>query len=128
MFYVYSTEEIITQEPGLSSNHQSNWITGGTFGSRSAVLLFKSSALASPTEASIHEKPGHKLHITYKVLQAETKLLSKLLECHGVREVAPNSSDFNLLWTGSHPKPGKCFKSMLKFEMNILPLRKLMFF
>lgn len=71
------------------------------------MLLFKSSALASPTECSIREKPAHKLHVTYKVLQAETKLLSKLLECHGINEVAQNSSDFNLLWTGSHPKPGE---------------------
>lgn len=46
-----------------------------------------------------------------QVLQAETKLLSKLLDCHGISEVAPNSSDFNLLWTGSHPKPGTTLQS-----------------
>ncbi|CAH1975002.1 unnamed protein product [Acanthoscelides obtectus] len=75
-------------------------------GSNNAVLLFRSSALAESNEYLIREKPAFKLHITYKVLQAETKLLSKLLDCHGICEVAPNSSDFNLLWTGSHPKPG----------------------
>uniref|UniRef100_V5G4R9 Tubulin--tyrosine ligase-like protein 5 n=1 Tax=Anoplophora glabripennis TaxID=217634 RepID=V5G4R9_ANOGL len=95
--------QIITQEPCLIND---SWLLGGPLGSRNATLVFRSSALANANELSIHEKPGYKLHITYKVLQAETKLLSKLLDCHGVSEVAPNSSDFNLLWTGSHPKPG----------------------
>jgi hypothetical protein len=95
--------KIITHEPTLPPD---TWLLGGTLGCRNACLVFKSSALANCTQISIQEKPGYKLHITYKVLQAETKLLSKLLECHGITEVAPNSSDFNLLWTGSHPKPG----------------------
>lgn len=82
------------------------WLIGGPLGSRNSVLVFRSSALASPTDISIQSKPAFKLHITYKVSQAETKLLSKLLDCHGVSEVANNCSDFNLLWTGSHPKPG----------------------
>ncbi|KAF2881607.1 hypothetical protein ILUMI_24550 [Ignelater luminosus] len=82
------------------------WLSGGPLGSRNAILIFRSSALANPTEVSVQNKPAYKLHITYKVSQAETKLLSKLLDCHGVSEVANNSSDFNLLWTGSHPKPG----------------------
>nr|CAI5827763.1 unnamed protein product [Callosobruchus analis] len=81
-------------------------LLSGPLGSKNAVLLFRSSALADSNEYLIREKPAFKLHITYKVLQAETKLLSKLLDCHGICEVAPNSSDFNLLWTGSHPKPG----------------------
>ncbi|XP_074037435.1 tubulin tyrosine ligase-like 5 isoform X3 [Leptinotarsa decemlineata] len=98
------SEKIITEAPGLSS--EETWLSGGPAGSRSSVLMFRSSALANTSELAIQEKPAHKLHITYKVLQAETKLLSKLLDCHGVTEVAPNSSDFNLLWTGSHPKPG----------------------
>lgn len=102
MFYFLSNQ-IITQEPSLISD---SWLLGGPLGSRNAILVFRSSALANANELSIHEKPGYKLHITYKVLQAETKLLSKLLDCHGITEVAPNSSDFNLLWTGSHPKPG----------------------
>ncbi|XP_044265765.1 tubulin polyglutamylase TTLL5 isoform X1 [Tribolium madens] len=95
--------KVITQEPTVPPD---TWLLGGTLGNRHATLVFKSSALANCTQKSIQEKPGHKLHITYKVLQAETKLLSKLLECHGIVEVPPNSSDFNLLWTGSHPKPG----------------------
>ncbi|KAG5889397.1 hypothetical protein JTB14_018271 [Gonioctena quinquepunctata] len=95
-----------TQVPPKVPPKEENWLTGGPIGTRSSVLIFRSSALADTTQLSIKEKPGFKLHVTYKVLQAETKLLSKLLDCHGIMEVAPNSSDFNLLWTGSHPKPG----------------------
>lgn len=84
------------------------WLLGGTFGSRSAILLFKSSALASADDTAVQNMPASKLHVTYKVFQAETKLLAKLLECHGVTEVLNNGNNFNLLWTGSHPKPGQC--------------------
>lgn len=81
---------------------------GGTLGSRNALLLFKSSALATNTdELQVQNMPAYKLHVTYKVFQAETKLLAKLLECHGVTEVVNNGNNFNILWTGSHPKPGK---------------------
>ncbi|KAJ8979747.1 hypothetical protein NQ317_004734 [Molorchus minor] len=104
----FHSNKIITQEPGYASDI---WLVGGPLGSKNAVLLFRSSALANASELSIQEKPAYKLHITYKVLQAETKLLAKLLDCHGITEVAPNSSDFNLLWTGSHPKPGT-FRSL----------------
>ncbi|KAL3287127.1 hypothetical protein HHI36_001608 [Cryptolaemus montrouzieri] len=97
------SSNIITHEPTLPPD---TWLLCGPLGSRNAILVFKSSALAHTTELSIRDKPAYKLHITYKVLQAETKLLSKLLDCHGVTEVAANSSDFNLLWTGSHLKPG----------------------
>lgn len=105
-YFYCSTNNIIVHEPQLSPG---TWLLGGNLGSRNAILVFRSSALANATDESIQEKPGYKLHITYKVLQAETRLLSKILDCHGISEVAQNSSDFNLLWTGSHPKPGKYF-------------------
>ncbi|XP_076260052.1 tubulin tyrosine ligase-like 5 isoform X4 [Rhynchophorus ferrugineus] len=100
------TNLVRSQIPHEPCIPQDQWLMGGQLGSRNAILVFKSSALANTTEESNQSKPGYKLHVTYKVLQAETKLLSKLLDCHGITEVAPNSSDFNLLWTGSHPKPG----------------------
>ncbi|XP_066146909.1 tubulin polyglutamylase TTLL5 isoform X1 [Euwallacea fornicatus] len=97
------SSQILPCEPSIPSDQ---WLLGGPLGSRNAILVFKSSALANSTTASKQDKPGHKLHVTYKVLQAETKLLSKLLDCHGIAEVASNSTNFNLLWTGSQPKPG----------------------
>ncbi|CAH1980864.1 unnamed protein product [Acanthoscelides obtectus] len=100
----YSTK-VIQSEPSRSAS--TAWLWGGSFGSRNSVLLFHSSALAdADNEAVIKEKPGYKLHVTYKAFQAETKLLAKLLDCHGISEAAATSNDFNLLWTGSHPKPG----------------------
>lgn len=81
------------------------WLLGGTFGSRNAILLFKSTALANNDDLAVQNMPAFKLHITYKVVQAETRLLSKLLESHGVKEV--NNTNFNILWTGAHPKPGR---------------------
>ncbi|XP_065169169.1 tubulin polyglutamylase TTLL5 isoform X2 [Atheta coriaria] len=103
-----------THKPGLTdlrpkqndAQLTDSWLSGGTFGSRSSVLVFRSSALAQATDADIASKPGHKLHITFRVVQAETKLLAKLLECHGINEASPDSNDYNILWTGSHPKPG----------------------
>ncbi|CAH1155614.1 unnamed protein product [Phaedon cochleariae] len=95
--------EIASEEPNCQNEDSSAWLSRCYLGN--SILIFKSSSLANSSENAIQNKPGFKLHITYKVLQAETKLLSKLLKCHGVTEVAPNSSDFNLLWTGSHPKP-----------------------
>ncbi|KAB0803333.1 hypothetical protein PPYR_00303 [Photinus pyralis] len=82
------------------------WLSGGPAGSRNSILIFRSSALANASDNVVRSKPGYQLHTSYKVSQAETKLLSKLLECHGMVEAGNNSTDFNLLWTGSHPKPG----------------------
>lgn len=102
-FFSLFCRKVVTHEPHIPPE---KWLLGGTLGSKNAILVFRASALANSSERYIHSKPAHKLHITYKVLQAETKLLSKLLDCHGITEVSNNSSDFNLLWTGSHPKPG----------------------
>ncbi|RZB39363.1 salvador -like 1, partial [Asbolus verrucosus] len=55
--------KIITHEPSLPPD---TWLLGGTLGSRNASLVFKSSALANCSQHSIQEKPGYKLHITYK--------------------------------------------------------------
>lgn len=99
-------------EPTNSSATSANsWLVGGTLGSRHSMLIFRSSALANINHEHIRNKPAFKLHITYKVSQAETKLLSKLLDSHGVSEVTLDSDDFNLLWTGNHPKPG-VFRSL----------------
>ncbi|XP_018327942.1 tubulin polyglutamylase TTLL5 isoform X2 [Agrilus planipennis] len=96
--------EIINEKNGAEEDEQ--WLIGGPLGAKGALLVFRSSALANSSPLSIQRMPAYKLHITYKVSQAETKLLSKLLNAHGVSEITNNSCDFNLLWTGSHPRPG----------------------
>lgn len=107
---LFRTDEngLITRSLAIPSDV---WLIGGNLGNRNAVLVFRSSALACNTDDAIRSKPAFKLHVTYKVLQAETKLLSKLLDRHGFTEVPACNVDFNLLWTGSHPKPS-IFRSL----------------
>ncbi|KAI5642791.1 tubulin-tyrosine ligase family domain-containing protein [Phthorimaea operculella] len=52
-----------------------------------------------------HAMPARTLKITYKLVNTETKLLHRLLQAHGLQEAPPESKDFNLLWSGLHPKP-----------------------
>ncbi|XP_039281600.1 tubulin polyglutamylase TTLL5 [Nilaparvata lugens] len=77
---------------------------GGSSGaSTPPVLVFRCSALSQPPAP--HSAPAHLLHMTYKTQQTETKLLAAMLAAHGLKEVGQDVSDFNLLWTGIHPKP-----------------------
>ncbi|XP_058965337.2 tubulin polyglutamylase TTLL5 isoform X1 [Pocillopora verrucosa] len=48
---------------------------------------------------------AEKYHLTYKFVKTECKLVRSILNVHCFREVHPNSSNFNLMWTGSHIKP-----------------------
>jgi tubulin polyglutamylase TTLL5 len=43
--------------------------------------------------------------MTFKAGKTECKVVRQILQSHGFHEVHPNSSDFNLMWTGSHIKP-----------------------
>ncbi|XP_063539520.1 tubulin polyglutamylase TTLL5 [Cydia strobilella] len=49
--------------------------------------------------------PARLLKITYKLVNTETKLLHRLLQAHGLVEAVPDARDFNILWSGLHPKP-----------------------
>jgi hypothetical protein len=74
------------------------WIIGGPLGARNTVLRFRCSALSDPP---VHP-PAHELHMTYKTIQAETKLLSAVLCSHGMREVSKKmvlSSLFITFWS-----------------------------
>ncbi|EDO40146.1 predicted protein, partial [Nematostella vectensis] len=48
---------------------------------------------------------AEKFHLSYKFVKTECKLVRSILNSHAFREVHPNSSNFNLMWTGSHLKP-----------------------
>lgn len=58
--------------------------------------------LALPAESKAE---AEKYHLTYKFVKTECKLVRSILGVHCFREVHPNSSNFNLMWTGSHIKP-----------------------
>jgi hypothetical protein len=65
---------------------------GGTLGSRNTVLRFRCNALSDPPV----DPPANELHMTYKTIQAETKLLSAVLHSHGMREVSKKINSFLL--------------------------------
>ncbi|XP_071502575.1 tubulin polyglutamylase TTLL5-like, partial [Diadema antillarum] len=48
---------------------------------------------------------GEKNHLAYKIVRTDCRVIRQLLHKHGFHEVHPNSSDFNLMWIGSHVKP-----------------------
>lgn len=70
-----------TKENENSKENEDPWLLGLA---RNAVLHIKYSAL----EESPENPPAHRLHMTYKTHQAETKLLNALLTAHGLREVS----------------------------------------
>ncbi|XP_008555252.1 tubulin polyglutamylase TTLL5 [Microplitis demolitor] len=87
--------------PKDNSARGNEWLVNGPTGSKWPILRLKCSALSTPPE----DPPAKQLHMTYKIIQADTKLISLLLQSHGLTEVSVNDTDFNLLWMGSHPKP-----------------------
>ncbi|XP_063992040.1 tubulin polyglutamylase TTLL5 isoform X2 [Diachasmimorpha longicaudata] len=97
--------------PKENSAKGNEWLVNGPSGSKAPVLRFKCSALATPPE----DPPAKQLHMTYKIIQADTKLMTLLLQCHGLTEVSVNDADFNLLWMGSHPKPD-VLRSLAPFQ------------
>ncbi|XP_058789899.1 tubulin polyglutamylase TTLL5 [Phymastichus coffea] len=94
------------------SAQSSEWLLSGPSGNKSPILRFKCSALAEPPE----NPPAKQLHMTYKIFQADTKLINVLLQSHGLTEVSMNEPTFNILWMGNHPKP-----DVLR---NLLPYQK----
>ncbi|XP_077279774.1 tubulin tyrosine ligase-like 5 isoform X6 [Temnothorax americanus] len=89
------------------------WLLNGPNRSKTSVLRFKCSALATPPE----DPPAKQLHMTYKIFQTDTRLINLLLQSHGLKEVPMNEADFNVLWMGSHPKP-----DILR---NLMPYQKI---
>ena len=45
------------------------------------------------------------LNLSFRTSQSDTWLVGALLSAHGLTEVGQSCNDFNLLWTGSHPRP-----------------------
>nr|CAD7437845.1 unnamed protein product [Timema bartmani] len=84
------------------------WVLGS---SKGQVLQFRCSALSNPPT----NPPASNLHMTYKTIQAETKLLAAVLGAHGLREVVsdylnisfgePKSSRFQPALDGNSSPP-----------------------
>ena len=56
-----------------------------------------------------------KYHMTYKLVRTESRLIRGVLGSHGFNESHPNSSNFNLMWTGAHLKP-YVLRSLFDFQ------------
>ena len=78
---------------------------------RYPIVIFNPQALSQPQS----NPAGARYHLTFKVVQADAKIVSQIFHAHGFHEVGQNNVDFNLMWTGSHPKP-QAFKSLLPHQ------------
>jgi len=78
---------------------------------RYPIVAFNPAALSQPSQSPV----GNKYHLTFKVVQADAKIVSQIFHAHGFHEVGNMNQDFNLMWTGSHPKP-QSFKSLLPHQ------------
>uniref|UniRef100_A0A8C0FDK8 Tubulin--tyrosine ligase-like protein 5 n=1 Tax=Bubo bubo TaxID=30461 RepID=A0A8C0FDK8_BUBBB len=77
------------------------WTGGGC--RRIPVLVFHAEAIL--TKDSYLRLIGERYHLSYKIVRTDSRLVRSILAAHGFHEVHPNSSDYNLMWTGSHLKP-----------------------
>ncbi|NXH92672.1 TTLL5 polyglutamylase, partial [Edolisoma coerulescens] len=77
------------------------WTRGGC--RRVPVLVFHAEAIL--TKDSYLRLIGERFHMSYKIVRTDSRLVRSILTAHGFHEVHPNSTDYNLMWTGSHLKP-----------------------
>lgn len=64
----------------------------------------KSGADEKQDDVQMDELPASILKIAFKFINTETKLLKRILICHGLQEAEENQN-YHLLWTGLHLKP-----------------------
>ncbi|XP_033043250.1 tubulin polyglutamylase TTLL5 isoform X11 [Trachypithecus francoisi] len=89
-------EEVISQE-----DHPCIMWTGGC--RRIPVLVFHADAIL--TQDNNIRVIGERYHLSYKIVRTDSRLVRSILTAHGFHEVHPSSTDYNLMWTGSHLKP-----------------------
>ncbi|XP_071962334.1 tubulin polyglutamylase TTLL5-like isoform X2 [Antedon mediterranea] len=82
-------------------------------GKKTPVVLFRAECLL--TKVKKLYTTGEKFHLAYKMVKTECKVIRQVLHKHGFHEVHPNSSDFNLMWIGSHVKP-YTLRSLTEFQ------------
>ncbi|OXB66849.1 hypothetical protein ASZ78_003551 [Callipepla squamata] len=86
---------------GLQDHPCIRW-TGGSC-RRIPIFVFHADAIL--TNDSYLRLIGERYHLSYKIVRTDSRLVRSILTAHGFHEVHPNSSDYNLMWTGSHLKP-----------------------
>ncbi|XP_052057753.1 tubulin polyglutamylase TTLL5-like isoform X2 [Mytilus californianus] len=73
------------------------------YGKKTPVITFNADVVLN--KKTNQRTVGERYHLAYKFGGSETKVIRNILNFHGFHEVHPNSSDFNVMWTGSHLKP-----------------------
>ncbi|XP_052595208.1 tubulin polyglutamylase TTLL5 isoform X7 [Peromyscus californicus insignis] len=89
-------EDLVNQE-----DHPCIMWTGGC--RRIPVLVFHAEAIL--TKDNNIRVIGERYHLSYKIVRTDSRLVRSILTAHGFHEVHPSSTDYNLMWTGSHLKP-----------------------
>ena len=84
--------------------------TGGD-GKKVPIVMFNCGALSKPTHVAV----GQKFRLSFKTVNADARLVSQICHAHGFHEVHSSNGDYNLMWTGVHPKP-QAFKAMLPHQ------------
>ncbi|KAM5273587.1 tubulin polyglutamylase TTLL5 [Ctenodactylus gundi] len=96
-------EEAATSSEEDDSNQRNPYITWTGGCKRIPVLVFHAEAiLAKDNSVRVF---GEHFHLSYKIVRTDSRLVRSILAAHGFHEVHPSSTDYNLLWTGSHLKP-----------------------
>lgn len=80
-------ENVVAVKPGAAPDGKEN----------------RESPVIDPAKCKLLEMPAVCLRINYRFANTETKLLRRILNCHGLQEV-DESKDVHLLWTGAHVK------------------------
>ncbi|OWK64171.1 Tubulin polyglutamylase TTLL5 [Lonchura striata] len=96
-----SSEEEEDAVDALEGHPCIKWTGGGC--RRVPVLVFHAEAILA--KDSYLRLIGEHFHMSYKIVRTDSRLVRSILTAHGFHEVHPNSSDYNLMWTGSHLKP-----------------------
>ncbi|KAL4237970.1 Tubulin polyglutamylase ttll5 [Mactra antiquata] len=73
------------------------------YGKKTPIILFNAECIFNKR---VNQRTvGERYHMTYKFGNSECKIVRNILNSHGFHEVHPNSSDYNIVWTGAHLKP-----------------------
>ncbi|XP_070578672.1 tubulin polyglutamylase TTLL5-like isoform X30 [Ptychodera flava] len=105
-------EEEEEEEESEDISDDSHLIWSGP-GRKVPIVSFSADALFTKIKGLYHM--GDKYHLAYKMVKTECRLIRQVLSKHGFHEAHPNSSDFNLMWTGSHVKPFT-LRSLTEFQ------------
>uniref|UniRef100_A0A8D0FJ64 Tubulin--tyrosine ligase-like protein 5 n=1 Tax=Strix occidentalis caurina TaxID=311401 RepID=A0A8D0FJ64_STROC len=98
---VYEAQQLLILSCHFRDHPCIKWTGGGC--RRIPVLVFHAEAIL--TNDSYLRLIGERYHLSYKIVRTDSRLVRSILAAHGFHEVHPNSSDYNLMWTGSHLKP-----------------------